>query len=293
MSLIFSSKSVLANGKNYPLIGFPSSQASTVSITDVDVIAYKTAILTNSGIINTQDLLSHEIFVQSLKEDGIWDKLFEVGTYAGDNLNAALVKLKAGVGTSRFLVNNNFVSADYGRTMGLQGNGTTKYLKTGFIPSLIMTKNDTSLGVYNASSVAAVGSMGTYSSSGTTVFDLFYPYSDSTLYVDMYDATVGAGRITSLITNNVKFGLISASRISSTLLSLYKRGIFLTSGVGAVTGNLPATEMYLFARNDSGSAAFFSSYRDTFYFFGKGLTDAEMALLNIHVEALQINLGRV
>jgi hypothetical protein len=63
-------------------------------------------------------------FVLGCKNDGIWDAIKACCILAGARtLSGALVPLVGAAPT-----NNNFVSGDYNRETGLQGDGSTKYL---------------------------------------------------------------------------------------------------------------------------------------------------------------------
>jgi hypothetical protein len=67
-------------------------------------------------------------FVLCCKQDGIWDAIKASCILAGARtLNGALVPL---VGTAPTNVSGNFVSGDYNRKAGLQGNGSSKLLTT-------------------------------------------------------------------------------------------------------------------------------------------------------------------
>jgi hypothetical protein len=69
-------------------------------------------------------------FVVGCKTDGIWTAIEDCCLMLGARtLSGALVKLK-GAGT---VTNFNFVQADYDRKLGLKGNGSSKYLNSGYI----------------------------------------------------------------------------------------------------------------------------------------------------------------
>lgn len=100
-----------------------------------DLSDYKNRIIAAGGSISNASLTAHQAFVTTLKSSGVWNNLSEIATYAGSNLNAALVKLKYPSGIQSVLTNVNFVSTDYTENSGLNGNGLTKYLRTGWIAS--------------------------------------------------------------------------------------------------------------------------------------------------------------
>ena len=83
-------------------------------------------------------------FVTGCKADGIWDAIKASCILAGARtLNGALVPLAGDTPT-----NFNFVSADYDRVTGLKGDGSTKYLNSGFVLSDFPADGDASMTVW-------------------------------------------------------------------------------------------------------------------------------------------------
>lgn len=285
MSGIKSSKPVNLVDRNFPLVKFGTSvvAAETVYVSDPDVLQYKAAVLNNGGTIEDSDLLKIQAFVQNLKNKGLWDRLIELGVYCGNNLNAATTKLKHHATAPRYLTSVNFSNADYVRGVGLTGNGTNKYLKTG-LNAAQLTKNDSSMGVYNYNSSPRVGALGVFNTGNSETHSLFYPYSDGILYAYAYNTTDGTGRMTATLPTNARYGLVSLSRTSSTFAASYLRGMSVTSITGSVGGNIPSLEFYVMGRNDSNSPNYYSDYTESMYFIGYGLTAAQMSTFNQIVE---------
>ena len=67
-------------------------------------------------------------FVLGCKADGIWTSLVTSCIMAGARTVAGAITPLVGNAPT----NNNFVAGDYSRTLGLIGNGTNKYLATGY-----------------------------------------------------------------------------------------------------------------------------------------------------------------
>ncbi len=293
MGGIKSSKISKVNAKDFSFIKVNStSENGSTILYDPEVFNYVAAIISNGGSISTADLTSVHKFVINLKNAQVWDRLVDVGLFCGNNLSSALVKIKTAPGTNSVMTNINFVEADYGRTTGLKGNGTTKYLKIGVNPSRAMTFGDSSFGVYNASSVAADGGSFGARTSAASTFQMFHPFSDSVIYADQYNTTNSAGRVAVATTNSSLFGLIVCSRTSTSLMSVYRRGNKLGTTTGTSIGTLPNAEMFVFASNDAGTPVFYSSYFQSMYFVGSGLTAAQIMVLNGATEQLQFDLGR-
>jgi hypothetical protein len=91
-------------------------------------------------------------FIVGCKADGIWTALKASCLLAGARtLSGALVPL---VGTAP--TNNNFVSGDYDRKTGLNGNGSTKYLNTNVAGnSSLLPQDNAHISIYSYSGPTA------------------------------------------------------------------------------------------------------------------------------------------
>ena len=130
------------NGFNLDYNGF-SRNSSSAPVIDPDAAAY----LAQTSYDTAGAAAINSYFV-GLKADGVWNKILDHGIFAGQtNFNNIFVKLK-GSGT---LTNNNFISSDYNRTganIGLQGNGSGKYLDNLTPVSSFGSTANLSYGVY-------------------------------------------------------------------------------------------------------------------------------------------------
>src|SRR5205085_7979669 len=84
-----------------------------VRLFNLETVSYYNRVIANGGSISDESLNAVEKFVQDCKNSLIWEKLIEVGPFAGANLNAAMVKLVYPGGGSGVLTNVNFVAGDY------------------------------------------------------------------------------------------------------------------------------------------------------------------------------------
>lgn len=104
----------------------PSSSALDEATLDFQARATR-----NGGTFSKSATIpSIDSFIKSLKADGIWELLIDVGIYAGDNLAAALTKLKYPSSAVSNYVNHGFGETDYEERNGLRG-GFNKYLDPG------------------------------------------------------------------------------------------------------------------------------------------------------------------
>jgi len=104
----------------------PSLIAASRRRVDPDAADYFARIVAAGSSISAANRAAVDVFVRGCKADGIWSAIKACCLLAGpDDLTGALVPL---VGTAP--TNVNFVSADYNRTTGLVGDGSTKYLNS-------------------------------------------------------------------------------------------------------------------------------------------------------------------
>lgn len=92
-----------------------------VETVDTSVNGYFQRIRTAGSGISDDDQAAIIAFEGSAREHGYWQHLLDVGPFAGNDLKAALIKLKAAPGSSYTITNRGFSGADYSRSQGLQG----------------------------------------------------------------------------------------------------------------------------------------------------------------------------
>lgn len=224
--------------------------------------------------------------------NGLRSLLLDVSPLGGDNLAAALTKLWVPSGVQGNLTNTNFVGADYTRSTGLQGNGSSKYLNTGLIPGNFITQS-CSFGVYSRSNTSENGA--DISSNGmmpaiSGAINLFSKWGDGLTYFDSFNATSGQGRMTATVAD--PRGLISGSRLSATDSKIYLNGTQVATS--ATSGGSPSSTfpVWYFAFNNAGSPLFFSSKSSGFFYIGLGLTGAQISTLYRLVQNLMTAFGR-
>ena len=109
-------------------LSLPQTRAAGLSL-DPDALAYLTAVETaDEQPLETGVKVAINNFVLGCKADGIWTSLVTSCIMAGARTVAGAITPLVGNAPT----NNNFVAGDYSRTLGLLGNGTNKYLATGY-----------------------------------------------------------------------------------------------------------------------------------------------------------------
>lgn len=228
-------------------------------------------------------------FIRRLKDTGVWPQISRCNIFVGPDIQSAMTPLKVGGGNS--IETYNFVSGDYSEATGLQGNGTSKYMRTGLTPSAAgMTVNDGHLACY----------MNVASSGAGAIVDIGVKSDTSTRFSQLYHNALNlVGRIgtnsgDSQYTVPTRLGWASVNAISSKMNFAYNgKSLFQPSVEVSTGGALASLEYYVCARNELGSAtAFYSNGRYCFYSIGLGLTKQQISDYRDAVQRLQSNLGR-
>jgi len=152
-----------------PVIGIEAIRVS--GFLAPETINWQMAVIANGGSFSRNDSRAVNYFVTECKRAGIWTLIDRVNLFAGRNLNAALVPVKAALGTSTE-TNSNFVEADFNAAIGLTGNGSTKLLTPG-VNANQTAQNDTSLFAWITNAGTAGTNrwiIGTLLASGCTLF---------------------------------------------------------------------------------------------------------------------------
>lgn len=268
---------------------------------DADAEDYFTRITTAGGTISAATKAATHRLVQDLKQGNVWNSLFDVGLLAGDQLAAALVKLKHPAGVQSTLTNVNFISGDYTEATGLKGNGTTKRLRTGVLGNVLpfVTPN------YRGSLAAYVRSVTAYAeygiaagvlvgtANGNSAVDSAATY----LAMDSFDGATFAHAGEALGTVAISAdppGLIVGVATSLAARRVYLGGTAQTGSrdTGSAAGDALNFEFYVMAENQGGTAARFADQHLAFYSIGDVLSDAQVAALHNAVQLFQQTLGR-
>jgi hypothetical protein len=260
--------------------------------TDADAAAWAAAVTAAGGTYSPTTLAAVSAFAVSAKASGYWTKINRINLFCGNQLAAALVPLKVG-GGSATETNVNFVAGDYTEATGLTGNGSTKYLNTGLVPSASLTLNDTHLSVYNRGSLVAGGGahIGATSSATVSTFYILAPLTDGSVYSDQYTNSAASGRVFSAALP-APFGFVVGSRTGSTAHAVYQNGTSLATSASVSTGTLPTVPVYVCAQDSSGAPGNWVSNPLAAYSIGSGLSAADVTAYNTHMQTFQQALLR-
>ena len=249
---------------------------------------YVQRVVAAGGSISNTAMQAADQFVRTLFDNGLWPKMIEIGVFAGDNLNAALVKLKYRPGGSGNLTNNGFVAGDYvetGANGGMLGNGSSKYLNTQTSPANLGPTGHASFYLREPFSSGDWRSM-ISTQDASDIFGLrrgVLATQNAGLWGKVASASETAAPVA---------GYYIANRQAASLVQLFRNGQLIGTETSAVTVNCHAQPFFLFAHNNNGSVAEYLNRRGCFYSLGSALNNAETALLSGFVQTLETALNR-
>ena len=247
---------------------------------DADALNYLTAVEAADGQALESSVKSAiNTFVVGCKADGIWDAIVASCIMAGARTVAgAIVPLRGNAPT-----NNNFVSGDYSRKLGLLGNDSNKYLTTGYSTgdTTNFPQNDAHISCYvSASQTDASGTLiGGPTGTGSRLF--LQHTSTTNIQARNRGTTSGANSLAPL-------GFQGTSRDNS---ANFVCRLTSSSGIGGSstvtsTSGTPTSDLIgVFATGAGGS---FTSSRMSFYSMGKSLT---LSSLDSRVTTLMTTLN--
>ena len=274
-------------------------------VSNADAQDWINRVYANGGTVSSATAAAVNQLCDSLESASLRDRFYRLNLFCGSNLNAALVPLYRGpsLGGTQYGgttdTNNAFVGigtdyAETGATGGLLGNGTTKYLNTGFNVDQLPGAANCHLSSFitGTQDIASARTLvGVLFNGVTDRYRLFLQLSGST--APNYGIQTELGKANSAAATNrtnTNGGLILASRTSTTLLTLYDDAVSIgttETSTAEVTG---ASPFFVFARN--GPTEYYNGQMAA-YSIGAGMTAAQVTAYNTAIQAFQNAMGRV
>jgi hypothetical protein len=267
-----------------------------------EAAAWNSAVVANGGSVSGTTLRAVSQFCREIEAAGIRSKFRRLNLMAGTGLNACLVPLYRGesrTGTQygntvdQSLGSPSFGEGDYSEAAGLQGNGSSKYLNTGFNVDQLPGAADCHLSAYirGTQDIASARTlMGVLFNGVTDRYRLFVQLSGSS--APNYGIQTELGKANSAFANNrtnTNGGLIVSSRTSNTSLTLYDDAVSIGTNTGSTVETTGAAPFFVFARN--GPTEYYNGLMAG-YSIGAGLTSDDVSAYHTVLQAFQTALGR-
>jgi len=286
----------VASVARYLSIRWGIALAPTVS--NADAQDWVNRVYVNGGTVSTATANAANTFCNGIDAAGIRDRFYRLNLFCGGNLSSALVPLYRGPTPSGTQYGNatdtnaNFVSGDYvetGASGGITGNGTTKYLQTGF-PGNTLAVGNRHLSAYE--SLRDTGSykpmLGTQDDGGGTYFfTLTNGSPGTTVFASFGGQAASAGHTVG--------GQWIATDPTSLSLVLYKNGTARTTSSNTTSALPSAQGILVFAVNGTPGGLFVSGVRAgrlNSYSIGLGFSATQASDYYSAMQAFQTALAR-
>lgn len=284
-------------------------RASGVASGHPEALAWRNRVLANGGSVSDATLAAVTTFCTSIDaESGLRAAILRLNLFCGTSdasLNAVRTPLYlsgslggAAIGNTTD-TNVNFAQADYQETGsggGLKGNGTTKYLNTGFNYSSLASANSTHLSASGTSietsgDVMLIGSYLFPGDTGLTTLFVLDAYSPGNGGRGFRSGGAGGAGVFVSSPGTAESHVIG-TRTASNAAALYRGGVSAATSVAlgnAVTSNRPAL---VFGAMNGTTPGNFTAARLRMYSIGNGLTAAQALAFSNAVIAFNTALGR-
>jgi hypothetical protein len=271
-------------------------------VTNADAQDWISRVYANGGSVSSATASAVNQFCVDIANAGIRDRFYRLNLFCG-NSDASLVAVRTPLYRGPSLsgtqyggatdTNASFAAAtDYAETGangGLKGDGSTKFLNTGF-PANAAALGDRHLAVYER-----VKSSSTYKVSigaRTQVTSPFFWELETLNLATTYGAYGGNTAVAASSLNYTGGAMWLASQSSASSLSLYKNGSLAASSSSVNATNTYSGNVYVFALNEAGNTYYHSDGRFGGYSIGLAMTDAQAAAYYTAMQAFQTALSR-
>lgn len=247
------------------------------SAIDSDAVAFNNA----AGITNSTQADAINTLVSSLKSNNLWTKFNAIYPFVGGSASSHKFNLKDPRDLDAAF-RLSFVGGWTHSANGALPNGTNGYANTFLNPNAILSLTSSHVSIYSRTlNVGVEVELGAF---------------DGTNFTQLRSAANAVLGSTSSILNFTTTtdarGFWVATKRATNDREAYRNGATQTTVTTNDAAPYPNLNIFLSARNDSGTAAVYSNKQLAFASIGSGLTDAEVTTFNTLVTTFQTTLGR-
>ena len=266
-----------------------------------EALDWATRASSNGGTISTTTIRAVSDFCAAADRGSFRSAIYRLNLFCGGNLSCALVPLYRGptFGGTNYGnatdTNVNFVSGDYsetGATGGLKGNGTNKYLNTGYAANTLAA-NNTHLGIGMVTANTLTGFRAAIGAFDGTAQSLEINVRRSSGFGNYSSFFTRYNSSTDQFGDDVVTSTLAAGDLLAAWPKLYRNGT--ASGITATTSlNYPsAHSIFVFAESSAGTTP--SNYTDArlgWYSIGATMTATQAGSYSSALAAFRAQIGR-
>jgi hypothetical protein len=244
-----------------------------------------------TGITNNDTIGALDTFVTTLKNDGIWTKLYSLYPFVGGTQQTNKYNL---VNTGSYML--GFTGSWVYNDNGVFANGTNTFADTSFIPTSSVSDyvKNSSLSVYTRTNTTSSGyDMGSEGVIGGIDVVRTYFISKGGGNKAQYDIAL-TQLISAADVTGSGFWTATVSGSGTNNQRIFRNGTSIANQTNNPAANLGSNNsIYIAANNNRGTGAnAFTSESYSLASIGKGLTDSEAASYNTAVQTFQSSLNR-
>lgn len=271
-------------------------------VSNLDAQDWIQRVYTAGGTVSLSTATAVNNFCNAIDNAGLRSRFYRLNLFCGDSLTTCLVPLYRGqslTGTQFGNVtdtNNNFVAADYvetGTAGGLKGNGSNKYINTGF-PGNTLAAGNRHLSAYetiqNRDTRDYRSLIGTQDNGGGAYYFTLTNASPGTSLFAAFCANVPTPATHTL------GGHWVATDPSTSSIFVYKNGAVVSSSASAACSVTTSNAIFVFATNALSTPATtpdgWTSSRFISYSIGLGLNTTQASTYYNILRAFQAELSR-
>lgn len=236
-----------------------------------------------AGISSTTAKDATNVLAKNLKADGFWAGERAVYPIAGGTASSHAANLIAATFTI------TWTGSPTHDGNGVTYNGSSQFGNTNLNPNTSLTLRNLHASVYSGTQMGSGSGdkyfIGAVAGGSYTIID----YYSSTNKV--FSAATG-GVFVDAATDGVTVGLLTVSRTSSTALEAFRGSSSLGTNTATVSVGNTNANIYLSARNNSGTTDNYNATNGRFYSFGDGISSSNMGLYNSIILRFETTLGR-
>ncbi len=255
---------------------------------DFETKAWRDTVRTNSSDVSSSSYRIATTLMLNFKRFGVRQCLSYCLPYQGNALAAVRMPLIHDInGSSNAITAVAFVAGDYTEATGLTGDGSTKYLQSGFGMDVIGMPSHMSVYVRSVPTANNHILIGVNSSPNGNCF-IYYNPANTSIYGDMCDASADC------ITSDVNgIGLYMHTRTTTNNANMYKNGsLFCTTTANLGVTSPGAGVVMIHCWNNLGSPILQTSRPISYADVGKAMNAVQASAHYIAIQRAQLDLNR-
>jgi hypothetical protein len=250
-----------------------------IQVTDADYVAFYNRVIAAGGSLNATEQSATLQLVLDLKANSVWANMKAIYPMVGASAASCAQNLKSSSFTGTFSSGWTFAST------GVTPNGASAYMNTGLNPSVELSQNNASFGIYSRTNRTGSVSIILGVFNGLSLLGTYMRYTNNITYPAINDDSNGSSTIVTSTT-----GFRQASRNLSTTLNFSVNSTNTTvthASNGTINYNV-----YLGALNSLGVPLRFDTLEIAFTSLGNSLSISQMSNFYTAVQAFQTTLSR-